>query len=68
MYDLIEFDPFFNQTEPPKFIKADNYEYKFAPWNYKKNPKAWWVRKYLKEYLPPLSLDNESLKRVLGKK
>ena len=68
VYDLIEFDPFFNQTEPPKFIKAEHYEYKFAPWNYKKNPKAWWVRKYLKEYLPPLSLDNESLKRVLGKK
>ena len=29
VYDLIEFDPFFNQTEPPKFIKAEHYEYKF---------------------------------------
>ena len=67
VYDLIQFDPFYNQTKPPKYIKADHYEYKFAPWNHK-DKKAWWVRKYLKEYLPPLSLENESLRRFLGKK
>eukprot|EP00943_MAST-04B_sp_MAST-4B-sp1_P004494 g4494.t1 len=66
VYDLIQFDPFYNQTKPPKFIKADHYEYKFAPWNHK-DKKAWWVRKYLKEYFPPLSLDNKSLKKFLGK-
>jgi lipase maturation factor 1 len=66
VYDLIQFDPFYNQTKAPKFIKADHYEYKFAPWNHK-DKKAWWVRKYLKEYFPPLSLDNKSLKKFLGK-
>ena len=31
VHDLIEFNPFHNQTKPPKFIKVDHYEYKFAP-------------------------------------
>ena len=67
VHDLIEFNPFHNQTKPPKFIKVDHYEYKFAPLDHH-DKKAWWIRRYLKEYLPPLSLENESLQNFIGKK
>ena len=67
VHDLIEFNPFHNQTKPPKFIKVDHYEYKFAPLDHQ-DKKAWWIRRYLKEYLPPLSLENESFQNFIGKK
>ncbi len=46
---------------PPKYIRASLYEYNFAdPSN-----KNWWVRKYVREYLPALSLDNPKFKTLL---
>ena len=67
VHDLIEFNPFHNQTKPPKFIKVDHYEYKFAPLDHQ-DKKACGIRRYLKEYLPPLSLENESLQNFIGKR
>lgn len=41
--------------EAPLYIRADLYEYHFTQ---NSDDKAWWERKRIQTYLPPLSLDN----------
>ena len=55
-------DPFADDQESPKLIRAAHYEYAFAP----KGSGAWWVRKELPElYVPALEADNPSVLQFL---
>jgi hypothetical protein len=47
--------------KPPKYIRAQLYEYHYS----KPGEKKWWTREYRDVYLPPLSLDNPSFHAVL---
>jgi hypothetical protein len=48
----------FNSTQPPKFIRAEHYEYIFS--KPAKPNGAWWTRTRKGEYFPPVSLDHQS--------
>jgi lipase maturation factor 1 len=54
--DLMAYSPFNATTGPPKFIRAEHYEYKYSPFEGK--DKTWWTRRRIGEYFPPISLDN----------
>jgi len=62
---LIQNNPFPDQ--PPKFIRAVWYQYRFTTAAERKVTKAWWVRVSLGEYLPPLSLQNPQFQSILRK-
>jgi hypothetical protein len=49
---------------PPRFVRATLYEYRFTTWSEAANSGAWWARQPLRPYLPVLTLENGSLKRV----
>ena len=64
-------DPFVEMHKAPRFIRAQHFEYHFtkpaeagvgltSP-----IPKVWWKRKLIGGYLPPLSLDNPSLRQFI---
>ena len=42
-------------SEPPAFVRAQFYQYRFTTADEKRQTKAWWVRKLLGTYLPPTS-------------
>ncbi|CAF0703841.1 unnamed protein product [Brachionus calyciflorus] len=52
---MIASNPFEN-LEPPKYIKADLYLYNYAEIN--ESISAWWKRKYVKSYIPTISMRN----------
>lgn len=60
MLKLMRVNPFAGQ--PPAFIRARFYHYRFTNWREKRESGAWWERRLLGEYLQPLSL--ESLRNV----
>ena len=43
-------------AEPPTFVRALFYQYRYTNAEEKRQTKAWWVRKLLGQYLPPTSL------------
>jgi lipase maturation factor 1 len=49
---LLERNPFPNA--PPKYIRAQLYEYTFTTWG----DRNWWTRRFLGPYLPPVSLES----------
>jgi lipase maturation factor 1 len=49
---LMERNPFPNQ--PPKYIRAQLYEYRFTSWN----DRNWWTRTLVGPYVPAISLEN----------
>ena len=49
---LFERNPF--PTAPPKYIRAQLYEYTFTSWG----DRNWWTRRLLGPYLPPVSLQS----------
>lgn len=51
---LLEKNPFPDQ--PPRFIRATLYDYRFTDLAERKATGAWWRRKPTGQYLPPLSL------------
>jgi hypothetical protein len=51
---LLEYNPF--PDHPPKFIRAETFEYTFADSDTRKNTGAWWQRRPLGEYLPAIGL------------
>ena len=55
---LLETNPFPNH--PPKFIRAQVYDYTFTDWETHKRTGAWWQRKLLGEYLPAIGLRSTS--------
>jgi hypothetical protein len=46
---------------PPRFIRAELYQYQFAP----RGSGAWWTRTYKEEWLPPLSVSDPRLREFL---
>jgi hypothetical protein len=57
---LLASNPFPN--EPPKFVRAELYLYHFTDSH---ADGMWWKREHVGHYLPPLSLENESLRNLL---
>lgn len=45
-------------SEPPVFIRALFYQYRFTTGEEKRKTGAWWSRKLLGTYLPPMSLES----------
>jgi hypothetical protein len=59
---LIANNPF--PQKPPRYIRAQFYRYEFAP---PRDPTgAWWKRTLLGSWLPPLSVDDLRLRRILA--
>jgi hypothetical protein len=51
---LLRTDPF--SGKPPHYLRARYYLYQFTNWKEKKATGAWWKRKLIDEYLPPVTL------------
>ena len=54
MLQLIEQNPFPGQ--PPKYIRAMVYQYRFTNFDERRRTGNWWKRELLGTYLPPISL------------
>ena len=50
---------------PPKFVRAELYEYHFADRATRTQTGQWWVRTYAGSYFPAVSLDNQAFHQVL---
>ena len=61
---LLEKNPF--PMDLPKYIKLDLYHYQFA--DPKNKEGSWYTRKFVREYLPPLSLESNFLKNYIRSK
>lgn len=57
---LLEHNPF--PQEPPRFIRAELYEYRFT----RPGEPGWWKRERLGSYLPPLAADDPALLQFLA--
>lgn len=53
---MIAHNPF-DSLGAPTYVKADLYQYKFSAWD-KKTGGKWWRRKFVRSYLPPVTLVN----------
>lgn len=42
--------------EPPAYVRALFYQYRYTDWREKRRTGAWWTRELIGEYLPPVSL------------
>ncbi len=51
---LLDHNPF--PEKPPRFVRAELYEYSFTDFSTKRADGAWWEAEYLGPYLPPVSL------------
>ena len=51
---LLEKNPF--PKQPPRFVRAEFYEYHFTNFAERRATGAWWRREFVGEYLPPVSL------------
>jgi predicted DCC family thiol-disulfide oxidoreductase YuxK len=51
---LLEKNPF--PKHPPRYIRAELYEYRFTNFAERRATGAWWKRELIGEYLPPVSL------------
>jgi hypothetical protein len=52
---LLAKNPF--PQKPPKYIRAELYDYRFTNFSEHRMTGAWWKREYIGEYSPPVSLD-----------
>ena len=52
---LLDNNPF--PEEPPRFVRAQLYRYRFTDLTTKRTNGSWWEREYLGLYLPPASLN-----------
>ena len=48
-------NPFAGQ--PPVFIRALFYRYRYSDWHIRRETGGWWMRELLGTYLEPVSLD-----------
>ena len=51
---LLKHNPF--PDKPPRYIRAELYNYEFTSFNERRATGAWWKRQPIGEYLPPVSL------------
>ena len=57
---LLRYNPFPNS--PPRFIRALFYLYRYTTWQEQRETGAWWVRRLVGIYLPPVS--SGSIKQI----
>lgn len=57
---LMKHNPFPDQ--PPAFVRAIFYRYRYTSWQQKRETGAWWTRQPIGVFLPPVSL--ETLRKV----
>lgn len=55
---LLQQNPF--PGKPPRYIRAELYNYEFTRFGEPQTDHAWWKRQLIGEYLPPVSLSNQS--------
>lgn len=60
---LLEDNPFGN--EPPRYIRAVLYEYEFTEPEERRETGAWWKRRPLGLWMPPVSREDASLRQFL---
>jgi hypothetical protein len=60
---LLKSNPF--PGEPPKFVRAELYEYHFTDPAVKRQTGQWWIRTYAGGYFPAVSLQNEGFRQIL---
>jgi hypothetical protein len=51
---LLRHNPF--PGTPPRYVRAQLYEYRFTTWRELRRERAWWHRTLVGEYLPPVAL------------
>jgi Lipase maturation factor len=51
---LLRHNPF--PESPPRYVRAQLYEYRFSTWHELRREHAWWHRTFVDEYLPPVAL------------
>lgn len=51
---LLKRNPF--PDKPPRYVRAEFYDYRFTDFAERRATGAWWKRKFIGEYLPPISL------------
>ena len=56
---LLRGNPFPDQ--PPRFVRARLYRYRFATSKERRETGAWWVRTHIGEYMPPIALRERAL-------
>ena len=52
---LLRHNPF--PDSPPRYVRAQIYEYRFTTWRELRRDRAWWHRTLHGEYLPPVALE-----------
>lgn len=60
---LLKSNPFPNR--PPRFVRAELWQYRFATSDERKTTGQWWIRQVVGEYFPAVSLEDESFRRLL---
>ena len=60
---LLRSNPF--PDKPPKYIRAELYEYHFTNPEEHKKTGAWWTRHYVGLYFPAVSLDSQELQNLV---
>lgn len=60
---LMGHNPF--PAAPPRWVRARLYRYRFSTAAERRATGAWWVRTYLSEYLPPVSLGDPRFRGLL---
>ncbi|HTV41160.1 MAG TPA: lipase maturation factor family protein [Candidatus Sulfotelmatobacter sp.] len=50
---LLKHNPF--PTKPPRYIRAELYDYEFTRFGERQADHAWWNRQFIGEYMPPIS-------------
>jgi len=56
-------NPFFD--EPPVHIRANLYHYQFTSPEERKETGQWWVRTFVRPYLPPVSMKTPVFRQLL---
>jgi hypothetical protein len=52
---LLRHNPF--PESPPRYVRAQLYQYRFTTWHELRHERMWWHRTLVGEYLPPVSLE-----------
>ena len=60
---LLQSNPF--PDHPPRFVRAELYEYHFTTPDERRKTGAWWKRQFTGMYFPAVSLDTPSFRRMI---
>lgn len=60
---LLRFNPF--PTQPPHFVRARLYVYRFTTPREKRETGAWWKRELVETYFPEISLETPGFRQIL---